>query len=62
MRSRESLVALLTFEPHRTRGRLSAGLRGHYMEEAHHRRGHATVAAAAGGQPRDEVACGHGYP
>ena len=33
-----------------------AGLRGHGMEEAHHRRGHAAVAdPVGGGQPRDET-------
>ena len=37
---------------------MPAGLREHDTEEAHHRRGDATVAAAVGGQPRSEAVWG----
>ena len=54
------LAALLAVEPHRIRGKVPAGLRGHDIEEAHHRRGYATVATAVGvGQPRGEAVWGH---
>ena len=46
-------------ECHRCGRRVSTGLRGHGMEEAHHRKGYATEAANRGGQPRGEVVWGH---
>ena len=54
------LAALLTVEPHRFGGKASAGLRGHGMEEAHHRRGHATAVAiqVGGGQPKGKAVWG----
>ena len=53
------LAALLAFEPHRIGGKVPPGLRGHDMEEAHHRRGYATMApAVGGGQPRGEAVWG----
>ena len=53
------LAALLPVEPHRIWGKVPAGLRGHDMEEAHHRRGYATVGdTIGGGQPRGEAVWG----
>ena len=53
------LAALLAVEPNHVGGKLSTGLRGHAMEEAHRRRGYATVAAVVrGGQPRGEAVWG----
>ena len=46
-------------DPHRIRVKMPAALHGHDMQEAHHRRGDATVAAAVGGrQPRGEAVWG----
>ena len=52
------LSSLLTVKPHRVGGKVSAGLRGHDMEEASHRRDHVAVAAPTGGQPRGEAVWG----
>ena len=50
------LAALLAVETHRVGAKVPAGLGGHDMEEPHHSRGHATVAASVGGlQPRGEA-------
>ena len=56
-RSRKVLAALLPVESHHIGGKVPAGLRGHDVEEALHRRDYATVAAevgggVVGGQPR----------
>ena len=39
------LAALPAVEPHRIGRKMPAGLLGHFMEEARHRRGYATVTA-----------------
>ena len=53
------MVALLAVEPHRIGQKVKAGLRGHDMEQAHHRRGYATGAVEdRRGQPRGEAVWG----
>ena len=53
------LAALPAVESHRTGRKVSTGSRRHDMEEAHHRRGYVTVAAAVGGgQSRGEAVWG----
>ena len=53
------LAAFPAVESHRTGRKVLNGLRGHDMEEAHHRRGYVTVEAMGGeGQPRGEAVWG----
>ena len=51
------LAALLAVEPHRGGGKVTAGLRGYDVEDAHQRRYVTVVADVRGDQPRGGVVC-----
>ena len=54
------LAAHLAVEPHCIRAKMPAGLRGHDMDDTHHRRGDATVTAVVGGSQPSNL--GSPYP